>query len=81
MESNLERWRILLVRTTRRAVTVEAENAWDARKLAERKMNRDEFAPNEIDVVDPTLSVGGLSTTRRFMAPFDARCVALSREL
>ena len=55
MENSLERWRILLVRTTRRAVTVEAENAWDARKLAERKMNRDEFAPNEIDVVDPYL--------------------------
>ena len=55
MENSLERWRILLVRTTRRAVTVEAENAWDARKLAERKMNRDEFAPNEIQVVDAYL--------------------------
>jgi hypothetical protein len=55
MENSLERWRILLVRTTRRAVTVEAENAWDARKLAERKMNKDEFAPSEIQVVDAYL--------------------------
>ena len=54
-ESSLERWRILLVRTARRAVTVDAENASGARKLAERKMNRDEFAPNEIDVVDAYL--------------------------
>ena len=47
------------MRTTRRAVTVEAENAWDARKLAERKMNKDEFAPNEIQVVDAYLADSG----------------------
>ena len=40
------------LRTTRRAVTVEAEIAWDARKLAERNMTWNELAPDETEVVD-----------------------------